>query len=70
MGTFLVRHAEVLVTMDGEEIRDGGLLARDGWIEKVAPTVELPESADDVVDLAGHIVFPGLVNTIITSIRL
>ncbi|MET0565820.1 MAG: 8-oxoguanine deaminase [Acidimicrobiia bacterium] len=63
MGTLLVRHAEVLVTMDGDEIRDGGLLARDGWIEKVAPTAELPDSADEVVDLTGHVVLPGLVNT-------
>ena len=63
MGTLLVRHAEVLVTMDGEEIRDGGLLARDGWIEQVAPTAELPVEADEVVDLSGHVVLPGLVNT-------
>jgi len=63
MGTLLVRHAEVLVTMDGEEIEDGGLLARDGWIEQVAPTDELPGEADEVVDLNDHVVLPGLVNT-------
>jgi cytosine/adenosine deaminase-related metal-dependent hydrolase len=63
MGTLLVRHAEVLVTMDGAEVRDGGLFARDGWIEQVGPTSELPTGADEVVDLGGHVVLPGLVNT-------
>ena len=63
MGTLLVRHATVLVTMDGSEIADGGLLARDGRIEKVGPTDQLPSGADEVVDLSGHIVLPGLVNT-------
>lgn len=63
MGTLLVRHAEILVTMRGEEIRDGALFARDGWIEKVGTTSELPEMADEVVDLSGHVVLPGLVNT-------
>lgn len=63
MTTLLLRHAQVLVTMDGAEIRDGGLFARDGWIEQVGPTAALPDTADDVVDLHGHVVLPGLVNT-------
>jgi cytosine/adenosine deaminase-related metal-dependent hydrolase len=65
MSTLLIRHAEVLVTMDDRrrEIRDGGLFARDGFIEQVGPTNELPISADEVLDLRGHIVLPGLVNT-------
>jgi 8-oxoguanine deaminase len=63
MGSLLVRHAEVLVTMDGPEIADGALLARDGWIEAVGPTDELPDRADVVVDLTGHVVLPGLINT-------
>jgi cytosine/adenosine deaminase-related metal-dependent hydrolase len=63
MGTLLVRHAETLATMDGQEIRDGALLARDGWIEQVGPTAELPDQADEVVDLHDHVVLPGLVNT-------
>lgn len=49
--------------MDGSEIADGGLFARDGWIEAVGPTAELPGEADEVVDLTGHLVLPGLVNT-------
>jgi cytosine/adenosine deaminase-related metal-dependent hydrolase len=63
MGTLLVRHARVLVTMDGSEIADGALFARDGWIELVGPTSELPDRADETVDLRDHLVLPGLVNT-------
>src|SRR5690606_23671036 len=63
MATLLIRHATLLVTMDGSEIADGGLFARDGWIEAVGPTAELPGEADEVVDLTGHLVLPGLVNT-------
>ncbi|MFO7548547.1 MAG: 8-oxoguanine deaminase [Acidimicrobiia bacterium] len=65
MSTLLVRHAAVLVTMDADrrEIPDGGLFARDGWIERLGPTAELPTEADQVLDLAGHVVAPGLVNT-------
>lgn len=65
MSTLLVRHAHVLVTLDAErrEIPDGGLFVRDGRIEQVGPTAGLPNTADEVIDLTGHAVFPGLVNT-------
>ena len=63
MGTLLLRRAHLLATMDGREISDGALFARDGWIEAVGPTSELPDSADEVVDLSCHVVIPGLVNT-------
>lgn len=63
MATLLLRHADVLATMDGREITDGALFARDGWIEEVGRTGELPATADEVVDLGGHVVLPGLVNT-------
>jgi 8-oxoguanine deaminase len=65
MATLLVRNASVLVTMDRgrRELRDAGLFARDGWIEKVGLSSELPATADEVLDLRGHIVLPGLVNT-------
>ena len=51
--------------MDGarREIAGGGLFARDGWIEQVGPSDHLPTSADEVLDLEGHLVLPGLVNT-------
>ncbi|HSJ34272.1 MAG TPA: 8-oxoguanine deaminase [Acidimicrobiia bacterium] len=63
MATLLIRHATLLATMDGSEIADGGLFARDGWIEAIGFTAELPGEADEVVDLSGHLVLPGLVNT-------
>ena len=65
MSTLLVRHAQVLATMDdgGTEIIDGGLYAVDGFIEQVGSTAELPDTADEVVDLSGHVVLPGLINT-------
>lgn len=65
MTTLLVENATVLVTMDEErrEIAGGGLFARDGWIQQVGSSDELPRSADRVLDLRGHVVVPGLVNT-------
>lgn len=65
MSTLLIKNAYVLVTMDAHrrEIAEGGLFARDGFIEQVGPTAELPITADEVIDLHGHVVLPGLVNT-------
>jgi 8-oxoguanine deaminase len=65
MATLLLKHAQLLVTMDASrrEIADGGLFARDGWIEQVGPTAALPDRADTVLNLAGHVVIPGLINT-------
>ncbi len=65
MSTLLVKHAALLVTMDDHqrEIPDGGLFVRDGFIEQVGPSDELPGEADEVLDLSGHILLPGLINT-------
>jgi len=65
MATKLLRHATVLATMDDErrEIADGGLFIRDNVIEAVGPTAELPQMADEVIDLTDHLLLPGLVNT-------
>jgi cytosine/adenosine deaminase-related metal-dependent hydrolase len=65
MTTLLVQHVDVLVTMDDQrrEITDGGLFIRDGFIESVGPSHDLPGTADEVLDLTGHIVVPGLINT-------
>lgn len=63
MTSLLVRNAHVLVTMEGEEIAGGGVYAEDGWIVAVGSSDEIPATADEVVDLPGHIVLPGLVNT-------
>ncbi len=65
MPTLLARNARVLALMDdaGTEIPDGGLFCRDGVIERVGPSADLPQSADEIIDLTGHVVIPGLVNT-------
>ncbi|MFP3915871.1 MAG: amidohydrolase family protein, partial [Actinomycetota bacterium] len=61
MSSLLLRNAAVVVTMDGSEIPGGGVLVRDGVIQSVGP--DLPVDADEVVDLSGHVLLPGLVNT-------
>ncbi len=65
MATLLVRNASLLATFDDQEreIQEGGLFIKDGFIEKIGPTRELPDGADEVLDLAGHLVLPGLINT-------
>jgi cytosine/adenosine deaminase-related metal-dependent hydrolase len=45
------------------EIPNGGLFIRRGLIEEVGQVSDLPATADEVLDLKGHIVLPGLVNT-------
>jgi 8-oxoguanine deaminase len=65
VATMLVKDAEVLVTMDDErrEIPGGGIFVRDNLVEQVGPTADLPSDADVVLDMSGHIVLPGFVNT-------
>ncbi|MBN1230819.1 MAG: 8-oxoguanine deaminase [Anaerolineales bacterium] len=65
MTTLLVRNISNLITMDDHrrEITDGGLFIRDGFIEKVGPMREMPLNADEILDIKGHIVLPGLINT-------
>jgi cytosine/adenosine deaminase-related metal-dependent hydrolase len=65
MKRLLVRHAQILVTMDGlrREIMDGGMLIEDGMIVQVSQTSSLSDQADQILDLSGHIVLPGLINT-------
>lgn len=64
MATLLAKNADIVVTMDGQrrELRNAGIFARDGVIEQVGPTAELPATADRVLDLSGHILLPGLIN--------
>jgi len=65
MSTLLVRHATLLVTMDDhrQEIPDGGLFIRDGFIQAVGSTRTLPATADEIMDMSGYVVIPGLINT-------
>ena len=65
MTSLLLRNADVLVTMDKErrEIRGGGVYIEDNRIVAVGPSDGLPDTADEVIDMTGHVVLPGLVNT-------
>lgn len=65
MKTLLIKNATLLVTMDRDrrEIPGGGIFIRDGFVEQVGPTELLPHDADEVLDLRGHMVLPGLINT-------
>ncbi|SFU81678.1 8-oxoguanine deaminase [Pseudoduganella namucuonensis] len=63
--TLLIKNARVVVTMDEQrrEIDNGAVFVRGNVIEQVGPTSELPQVADEVIDAAGQVVMPGLVNT-------
>lgn len=65
MTTLLAKNALIVATMDDErrEIPDGAIFVRDNVIEQVGPRADLPQTADEVLDLSGHVVIPGLVNT-------
>jgi 8-oxoguanine deaminase len=64
MPTLLVRNATLLVTMDDGHRRlpGGGLYVEDNVIRQVDTTDRLPVTADRVIDAAGMVVLPGLVN--------
>ncbi len=63
--TLLLKNAEILVTMDDErrEIPGGGVYVEDNRIIEAGPSELLPATADEVIDLEGHVLMPGLVNT-------
>ena len=65
MSSILIKNATILVTMDKNqnEFKDAGLFIKDGIIEQVGKSSSLPDSADEIYDLSGHVIFPGLVNT-------
>ena len=77
MSTLAVLHASELVTLSGPKrprvgnelselgiIREGGMLIRDGKIERVGPSDEIEKNLDDaeIVDARGRVVMPGLVD--------
>ncbi len=65
MATLLLRNADRLVTMDEgrREIEHGFVLVEDNRIVAVGGREAVPDTADTVIDLAGHVLLPGLVNT-------
>ncbi len=65
MSNLLIKNAAILVTMDDQrrEIPGGGMFIKDGFIEQVGLSEELPDDADEILDMTGYIVLPGLINT-------
>jgi cytosine/adenosine deaminase-related metal-dependent hydrolase len=64
MPSLLIKNAHILTLDDHQrEIPDGGLFIRDGFIEQVGQIANLPNEADEILDLTGHVVLPGLINT-------
>lgn len=64
--TRLLKNIDLLATMDDErrEIRNGAVFVRGPAIEAVGQGDELDRlAADEVIDLGGHVVIPGLINT-------
>jgi 8-oxoguanine deaminase len=67
--TLLLKNALVLATMDDarREIADGAVLVRDAEIIAVGTTADVmaahPGPYDAIIDLSGHVLLPGLVNT-------
>lgn len=50
-------------TMAGMNLEKGDILCRDGKIERIAPQIDLPESAQvRILDAAGCLVMPGLID--------
>ncbi|MCG6882549.1 MAG: 8-oxoguanine deaminase [Silicimonas sp.] len=61
MTELLLRGADQVVTMDGPEIAGADILVRDGVILEVG--VGLEPGGAEVIDVAGTVITPGLVNT-------
>lgn len=63
--TLLLKKADIVVTMDQQrrEIREGSIFIKGNTIIAVGNDDDMPKTADNVIDLKGHIVIPGLINT-------
>ena len=61
----LFKNALVVATMDdaAREIPDGFVLVEGNRIAGVGSSADRPENADEVIDLSGHVLMPGLINT-------
>lgn len=61
----LLKDALLVATMDdaGRELAGASVLVEGGTIAAVGPAAGMAGPFDEVVDLAGHVLLPGLVNT-------
>ncbi len=60
--TLLLKNADVIATMDDvrRELKNASILIEGNRIKSVGA---IDAEADDVIDLSGHVVLPGLINT-------
>ncbi|MFZ6708402.1 8-oxoguanine deaminase [Undibacterium sp. TC9W] len=65
MTSLLIKNARVVVTMDDtrREISNGAIYIIGNVIAEVGASADLPQTADEVIDAADHVVMPGLINT-------
>ena len=65
MSSILIKNIHTLVTMDDHrrELQNTNIFVSNGFVQAIGDLQDLPDSADEVLDLSGHIVFPGFINT-------
>ncbi len=63
--TLLLKNADLVVTMDKDrrELAHASIFVVGREIRAVGLAADLPDTADEIIDLAGHVVCPGLINT-------
>lgn len=63
MRTLLIKNARAIITCDHmDQVFEGSdIYMVDGVIEKIGP--ELTDTADEVIDATGMLIYPGLINT-------
>ena len=63
--TLLLKNADLVVTMDKDrrELPHASIFIAGQEIRAIGPVADLPDTADEVIDLSGHVVCPGLINT-------
>lgn len=63
--TLLLKNADLIATMDDQarELTGYSVLVRGNTIAGLYPEGEVPEPVDEIIDLSGHVLIPGLINT-------
>jgi 8-oxoguanine deaminase len=65
VATLLLRNATVVATFDDADTsyKGGSVFVKDGVIQRIGHSRDVPDRADEVIDANGLILLPGLVNT-------
>ena len=65
MSTLLIHNANAIATFDGvgRELREASLFVRDGIIEAIGSSADLPQEADEIISAQNCVVIPGMINT-------